>query len=86
MTEKELTELKELLDTVTPLTWADHAGKIWNAAPALITAAEREAKLRKAAVEFLAVADVDYNNLTPDQYTAFQTRYDAAEVTLRQAL
>ena len=56
MTEKELTELKELLDTVTPLTWADHAGKIWNAAPALITAAEREAKLRKAAVEFLAVA------------------------------
>ncbi len=41
----QIDALEALLKTVTPLTWADHAGKIWNVAPALLASARREARL-----------------------------------------
>lgn len=69
MTDKELAELlKEL-----PAIRSYYAGSTLKTVEEDITRlCDGLIRLREAAVEFLAVVDVDYNNLTPDQYRAEQ--------------
>jgi len=43
-------------------------------------------ELLTAGIELLAVLDIDYNNLQPSRWRAYEKRYDAAEAGLRAAI
>ena len=88
LTAEELDGLEALRmeANANPSKWDAWIESLRLVAPRLIASARREQKMREALTELLAVLDIDYNDLSPDDFVAFNTRYDAAENAAHEAL